>query len=668
MASRTQNPAFNVLHSRFRLLVLCTFLPALGSAAVWTTDGTDSLLAAIERIEFNNVTISSNGTITLAPELVEKAATGDNSVWSVCPDKSGNIYFGTGPNARLYRLGRGQAQPELLHDGGTGELLAITADPRGTIYFAVTPEARIYRLRPGGRPEPFFDTKEKYLSSLLCGPDGTLYCATGPNGKLYRIAPDSRGVEIFAAPQANISTLAWLAVGRTLLAGTSPDGIVYRLELETDQPRPQVTVLYDTPENEVRSLVVAGDIYIGTNPGSDGTGDTSRPRVYRTSPDGTLRWVWTAPETTLFALAPRQNSLLVATGNRGIIYQLDTLGRLSVWHRSQNRQVLALAVTAQGCWLGTGTSGRLYLAGANPARSGQLSSAPFDCQNPARFGRLDFRGQVPAGTSLSFETRSGNSAAPDSTWNPWQPVQGRVAAAPARFLQWRALLATEFPDRTPLLSRVDIYYEIANRAPAIRKLEVAPLTAVDARKGVARPTRTVTWEATDPDSDSLSYRLYFRAEGDKNWQPVSREITEPRFELDTRAIADGWYELRLTASDAPDRPRQSAQTSEFISRPFLVDNTAPVISDLRATRKPSAGQESTITLSFSATDALSVIAACRVTTNVGEWQPIMPADTIFDSSTERFETTLQLGPEASTIAVWVADAQGNVGTARIRVP
>ena len=667
--------------------LLASFLPGSASASLWTTDGTDSLFAHIEKLEFHNASINRTGTVTLAPNLVEKAAPGDNTVWCACRDPQGNVYFGTGSTAKLYRLSRGAGKAELVHDGGTGEIMAVTCDAAGNILFAVTPEAKVYRIKPGGKPELFFETFEKYVFSLLPAADGSVYCATGEHGKLYRIPASGKGVEAFAAPQAQLATLAWLVPDKELLVGTSPEGIVYRLDLTEGKPRPAVSVLYDTPLAEVRSIAVDEDnVYIGANPSGEPGGDSAGPKVYSVKRDGTLNWSWTSPDSTLFAMClsshsttsspqskvvNRQSSianLLVATGNRGLVYELDPLGRASVRHKTAESQALCLVPAPEGTWLGTGNSARLYLATKGYADSGFVESPPFDCANPARFGRFDWRGSVPAGTSLAFDTRSGFSETPDSTWHNWVAASGAVASEPARFIQWRARFATQFPDRTPEVRRVDLYYGIANRPPVIRKLEVAALALDDARKGAAKPTRTVTWEATDPDDDSLDFDLFFRREGEAGWQRVAHDISDNKFDLDTRALADGWYELRLLASDRIDRVPGISDSTEFISKPFTVDNTAPVISDIHASAKSTiANRQSTIVVSFTVSDALSPIVSCRVTSNAGDWQPAEPKDGLFDSVTETFSVELAAPAGPATIAVIAADAQGNIATARTQI-
>ena len=135
---------------------------------------------------------------------------------------------------------------------------------------------------------------------------------------------------------------------------------------------------------------------------------------------------------------------------------------------------------------------------------------------------------------------------------------------------------------TPELERVDVYYRSANLAPVIKKFGIAQPSLDDAIKGVNKPSRPVTWEAADPDSDSLSFELFFRGEWERSWQKVGRDVTDSRYDLDTRALPDGWYELRLVASGEPTEPAGAAPTTEQVSRPFMVDNTAPAVTGLEA--------------------------------------------------------------------------------------
>ncbi len=658
--------------------VLCTSSFAL--ASVWTIDGTDSLLRQLDHIEFENVSIHRQGTVTLAPALVAKALGDAAAVWQTATDRSGNVYVATGHQGRLFRLGR-TGRPELVFDSGTGEILALTSDASGAVYFGTTPDAKVYRIRPGGKPELLCSTGENYIFSLLAAPlstsaSTTIYAATGEHGKLLRITPDGRVTEIFTARQAHLTTLTWLVPDKELLVGTSPDGIVYRLSFAAGAARPDVSVLYDTPLNEVKAVAAdaAGHVYIGANADDDTDSDSTKAGVFFVDQSGIRRWLWPAPDSTVFGLAladsPGPSRLLVATGNKGMVYELDTLGRVSVRYRLKETQALCLTPLKSGLRLGTGNPGKLYETSSTYADSGFITSAPHDCANPALFGTLSFRANVPAGTGLTFDTRSGNSEKPDSTWSQWSAATQGITSPSRRYIQWRCRLRTSFPNLTPELRRVDIYYRSANLAPVISKFDVPQPSLADAKNGTNKPSRQVTWEATDPDSDTISFELFFRGETETSWQRMGREVTDSRFDLDTRSLPDGWYELKLVASDEPAQPAGAALTAEKVSRPFVIDNTAPAVSGVKTGTPDS--KTGLCRVSFSAQDAISPIAAARVSVNAGDWRTLEPVDRIFDSVAERFSAEVRLpssvlGLPSFVVSVWVADAQGNVAAARTAV-
>jgi hypothetical protein len=94
----------------------------------------------------------------------------------------------------------------------------------------------------------------------------------------------------------------------------------------------------------------------------------------------------------------------------------------------------------------------------------------------------------------------------------------------------------------------------------------------------------------------------------------------------------------------------------------MIDNTAPTVTGLKTgAPDPKTG---ICRVSFSAQDALSPVAAARVSVNAGDWLTLEPDDHVFDSSTESFSSEIKLSSGENVVSVWVADAQGNVAAAR----
>ena len=118
---------------------------------------------------------------------------------------------------------------------------------------------------------------------------------------------------------------------------------------------------------------------------------------------------------------------------------------------------------------------------------------------------------------------------------------------------------------------------------------------------------------------------------------------------------DGWYRLRVTASDAaansPDRALTSSQTTTM----FAIDNTRPVIDGLTVTYPRAQAR---------ATDALSTIAEMAFSVDDGPWQLGASADGLFDDLSEnlRIDLPAALSRGTHTLAVRVADAAGNIGS------
>jgi hypothetical protein len=108
----------------------------------------------------------------------------------------------------------------------------------------------------------------------------------------------------------------------------------------------------------------------------------------------------------------------------------------------------------------TNTSGgEVQLAASS--LSGIFASIVFDATRAATWGTASWTANVPAGTTLTVETRSGNTATPDSTWSAWAAVaNGQAVASPAaRYLQYRLKLTSTSLSLTPVLFDITFTWE-----------------------------------------------------------------------------------------------------------------------------------------------------------------------------------------------------------------
>lgn len=63
-------------------------------------------------------------------------------------------------------------------------------------------------------------------------------------------------------------------------------------------------------------------------------------------------------------------------------------------------------------------------------------------------------------------------------------------------------------------------------------------------------THTISWEAMDPQNDSLTYMVYYSSNGGKTWIQIVTGLTELSYSWDTTTVRDGGtYQIQVKASD-----------------------------------------------------------------------------------------------------------------------
>jgi hypothetical protein len=166
----------------------------------------------------------------------------------------------------------------------------------------------------------------------------------------------------------------------------------------------------------------------------------------------------------------------------------------------------------------------------------------------------------------------------------------------------------------------------------------------------------INWEATDPNNDALQFAVYFRQGAESPWILLKDKLTDTSFDWDTRAVADGRYEVKVVASDASANVPGEGKTASRVSDPILIDNTPPVIGDLKYDQ---AGQE--VKVSFRVVDRSGTVAGADYAVDSSkDWQAILPSDNIWDSPEETAAFKIDaLQPGAHQVTIRATDAKGN---------
>lgn len=669
--------------------------------AVTPTVWRDDTFAEFEKGEMKGISVTADGSVTLSQAVEEYADTKALHVWSLARDAQGNLYAGTGNEGKVFRIGPDRKADLAGVLPGARIVHALAVDGGGTVYAGTSPGGAIYRIVPGKAPALVCSTGARYVWALALTPKGDLYAATGGGGKVLRVSPDGKTTEIGASSDEHIVSLASGQDG-TLYAGTEGNGLVYRI----DGGRMQV--LYDAPEREVRGLAVGkdGTLYAGTMSGAvrleegkeepprprpDGASTEERSSLYRISPSGAVLRLWESTQPLLLsALMDGDGRVLLATGDKGLFYRVGDDGAAAVVTRFEEAQPLVTCGGKEGeVFVGMGGSGKVYRMWKGVGPEGTFTSRRYDFGSGARWGKITWRAEMPPGTSVSVQARSGNTEKSDDGWSAWstdlKDASGsQIPSPPARFLQYRVRLTSATPGVTPNLREVAVTGLQENLRPTVSLLDVL-LPGRKSSEGGPPPQRTpqggqggggtpkpgpaskrgtplVQWAASDPNVDDLSYTLYVRGIDETGWRLIAKDLTTTSYPWNSESTPDGTTLIKVVASDRPDNPDPIALTTERVSEPFEVDNTPPHIVSLKVL--PEGG----FRVEGSASDETSPLKSGEYAVDSGDWNAFFPSDGIFDSRTEAFSFTVTGFSEGDhVVLVRVTDATDNVVVGKVMI-
>jgi hypothetical protein len=247
------------------------------------------------------------------------------------------------------------------------------------------------------------------------------------------------------------------------------------------------------------------------------------------------------------------------------------------------------------------------------------------------------------------ESRSGFADPVGETWSPWQGLANeRVQSPPATFLQVRV----RFASADAHLYEMRIHRRLLNRKPVVQAVTVKP--------NLKKKLQKVSWRASDPDGDKIAYMVTYRLRRTNQWLMLhDRYYAKTSMMLSPKDMPDGWYEVRVQATDATVNSPDEALEGARISKPFLVDQGRPEV----------AGEVRKGVLAGIAADRVSNIVKVVVSFDGEPALLAQAGDGVFDSLQEAFELKL---PEAvlrgrHTILIQAVDEAGNTGVQRMTI-
>jgi hypothetical protein len=660
--------------------------PAIAFAAPTRSFVLDSASVLAEG-KLEGASVESDGSISAGLTTRRSELKGVLSAKSLLVLPDGSAYVGTGNEGKIYLFRDGVAQ--LFAETKQLMVSSLARDGQGTLYAGTLPKGKIFAIAADGKAREFAAPSgaEHIWALVYSEKQKTLFAATGPQGKLFAIDAKGKAEVYFDSEDSHIMALA-LAPDGSLYAGTSDRALLVRLRGIN-----RAEVIYDFDGNELSALALAkdGSLAVASNlfpktPASKPTtlapsSDTNSPnatapgpasandrpqagkgQLYRVRPDGRVEHLFTADEGHLSSVEWGEGGVIFAgTGREGHIHRVRPDRDHALIVDVDERQILATALSSPHPTFVTGDAGAIYDLPKNGPRKLDWTSKVLDAGNIARFGQLSWRGRGPVAVS----SRSGNTDKADATWSAWsQPLTaaGPISSPPARFLQLRLTLSAA----DSVVYGLEAFYLAQNLPAMVSEVTIETPRPREkpagVRAGPASSVYKIKWKAENPDNDAVRYRLYYREERASDERPLLREsdvVTGTEQNWETDGVPDGYYRIRIEASDELENPEPSVQKSSTLSEPFLLDNHPPQLVDLRTQSDRVIG---------TARDELGPITKLEFSIDGLEWKLLQPDDELLDTREEPFALPFKQLPKGKhSVMIRASDARGNLSTRAIDV-
>jgi len=608
-------------------------------------------------------------------------------IFAMATDVAGRLLAGiSGKGCRLCRL-EGEKMETIFEPDDAKYIFALAIDEGGNIYLGTGPEGKIYKLNSlGKKSQLIYDSRDKNILSLAIGRDGYIYAGSDSRGLVYKIHSRTKKVTVlYDSDQPEITAL--LPTGNSesdvslYAAATSAKIVQTQTQFAastiggTSPGRPEAEAKSDesSSENkgdrklEIANTQVASNAKPATGPPPvrKGTKPTQASHIYKITQDGFVTDIF-GGAAVFFCLVEKDGKLLVGTGNNANLFSVDPAKEQQavIYEDEQAAQITAIALAGDAVYLGTANPAKLITLGSGFASEGTYTSDLIDAGQPATWGKLQLEASVPQGCRVLLSARSGNvQDVNDPTFSEWSepaeitaPVQ--LQCPLGRFCQYKLILQSQYGTDSPLIREIAVACTVPNLAPQVESVTVSR-TKSAGKDGVFK----ISHVTKDDNGDKLVYNIDFRKLGRTNWIELKDELEASSFEWDGKTVEDGRYEVRVTASDERSNTTLTKLAGSRISEPVVVDNTGPVVKNMKITSSLKDNGQYRV-LGIEIADELSAIGKLEYTIESNaRWISTVPDDLVYDTTDENF--TIRIDSEEDlpkgdhVITVRVSDADGN---------
>lgn len=586
----------------------------------------------------------------------------DPYVWALVPDGAGGLYAATGHHGRLYQIS-GSGTPTELIAVPDRHITAVARAESGDLLLGTYPDGKVFRLRDGALAT-VHQVAEGSVTALAFDDQQRLYVGTS-GGKVDRLEPDGAARELVDAGEGAVYRLN--SIDGVVYASTAAPGQILRFD-----PQNVVSQVHEDDESMLLGAVDDGQgglvlataslgrvLRVGLAEGQAGEYLSDVHDAGMIARWGQLRWRQEVDGRSVIGIETR-------TGNT-----IDPDAAWSEWS--------PLAVRPEGSPIASPPARYIQFRArflGQPEDTLRLDRVDVQYRTVNRAPQISYAEPVAGSIQRGKVTLKWKATDPDEDEPTYE-----VFYAPAGTTEWTKIEAAKDEvaktEAKPAEDAADgegaadeTTDDAADEEPAgeaetqARALADAYAAAAAGRPGAVGLAwlRLQADEGLDPvdeaaaaaeaAADIAAAAAEVEAAADVSTTlTVTTELTEQELAWDTKDVPDGWYQIRVVASDArrnPDDPR----SAEVVSKPFRLDNTAPVGPVLDAG----------LPASFVFTDATSWITSAEYRWGDGRWIGWLPVDGLCDQASEEFATPERpVEVEADAVFAYrVRDAAGNL--------
>jgi uncharacterized repeat protein (TIGR03803 family) len=603
-------------------------------------------------------------------------------IFAMATDVAGRLLAGiSGKKCRLCRFEADKVEV-IFEPNDAKYIFAIAVDDSGDIYLGTGPEGKVYRLNSFGKEaQVVYDSRDKNILSLVSGREGFIYGGSDGRGLVYKIDPRAKTATVlYDSDQPEITALLFTAGGDLHAAATSAKIVQTQTDFAAQMPlagRPDVqppSGIGKAPDKNEggRKLKIANTKEVAdekTVQRPPGPPKGARPGeasfIYKISKDGFVTDIF-SEAAIFFSLGEQDKNLLVGTGNNAQLFAVDPASEQQtiIYEDEKASQITALSVSGEDVYIGTANPAKLIKLGKNFAAEGTYTSDLVDAGQPATWGKLQIEADVPEGCKVKVASRSGNvKDINDPTFSGWtelvevtEPVQ--LSCPLGRFCQYKLVLQSTKGLVSPIIRAIAVASTVPNLAPKVESITLARIEA-PGKTGVFK----ISFKTKDDNGDKLIYKIEFRKAGRANWVELKDQLEADNFEWDGKTVEDGRYEVRVTASDERSNTSSTKLTGSRVSDTVVIDNTGPVIKDIKVTSVVKDNEPYRV-IELAVSDELSVIGQLEYTIDSNtDWIGTVPNDLVYDTTDENFTIEInakkKLTKGEHIITIKVSDAVGN---------